>query len=66
MDVKDDAFLAKVQAREVSFTKGDMLKVRLLTRNWRDDGNLRSQNTVLKVLKVLHARPSTQGKLGLS
>ena len=66
VDVKDDAFLAKVQAREVSFTKGDMLKVRLLTRNWRDDGNLRSQNTVLKVLKVLHARPSTQGKLGLS
>jgi hypothetical protein len=65
VDVKDDPFLARIQNREISFAKGDVLKVRMHTRNWRDDGVIESQNTVMKVLDVLHATNPTQVEMSL-
>jgi hypothetical protein len=66
VNIKDDAFLHRIQEREISFTKGDVLKVRLVTRNWRDQGSLKSRNTVIKVLEVLRASNPIQRKLHLS
>lgn len=66
VDIRDDAFLEQVQSRRLAFAKGDVLKVRLLTRNWRDNGSLKSQNTILKVLDILRATNPKQSKLGLS
>jgi hypothetical protein len=66
VDVQDETFIERIQAREVSFTKGDVLKVRLLTRNWRERGSLKSQNTIIKVLDILRAQPPTQTKLAVS
>ena len=53
----------QVQAGEISFTEGDVLKVRLQTRNWRDADGLKSKHTVLKVLALLPARAPVQTRL---
>jgi hypothetical protein len=63
VDFEDESFIAQVQAGKIGFKKGDVLKVRLLTRNWRENGSLRTLNTVVKVLDILHANIPNQTPL---
>ena len=51
-DIADSKFLEQVEDHQVSFTKGDMFTVRLLTRTWDDGGTLRTRRTVLKVISI--------------
>jgi hypothetical protein len=63
VDFEDESFIADVQAGKIAFKKGDVLKVRLLTRNWRENGSLRTLNTVVKVLDILHSNVPDQTPL---
>lgn len=53
VDIEDQEFFQKVQSREFSFAKGDILRVRLHTRSWRDEKGLHTEHKVLKVLQVI-------------
>ena len=52
--IADESFLAQVEANEIQFTSGDILKVRLRTSQFRTTGGqLRSEYTVVAVLDHL-------------
>ena len=53
VDIEDQEFFQNVQSREVSFAKGDILRVRLHTRSWKDEKGLHTEHKVLKVLQVI-------------
>lgn len=49
--LRDQAFLDRVTSGAESFTKSDILRARLLTRQFRDrDGDLRTEHEILEVL----------------
>jgi hypothetical protein len=52
-DIVDDVFLAKVDSREISFTKGTVLKVRLRRKSVQTPIGLKSEYIVLKVVDVI-------------
>jgi hypothetical protein len=61
-DIEDDTFWERLQRREFSFAKGDILRVRMFVHTTRaEKGGLRSEYRILEVLEVIQA-PS-QGKL---
>lgn len=49
--MEDEAFNRKVEKGEVSFTNGDMLRVKLRIRQFVKDGKLASEYMVIKVLE---------------
>ena len=51
----DDEFLGRVNHNEVAFAKGDILRCRLLTEQWRTTESLRTEYTVLEVLEHISA-----------
>jgi hypothetical protein len=63
VDMQDDVLVGLVQKGEVSFRKGDVLRVRLRTRSWCDDNTLKSRNTVAKVLEIIPAKKPMQSAL---
>ncbi len=64
IDVEDEPFLNQVQEGKISFTKGDILRTRLVTETWRDDsGALRSRYVVKQVTEIVHARKPEQSAL---
>lgn len=60
-DVDDEAFLKRLGAREVSFTKGDILKVQMHSKSTRSSGGLKTQHRILRVLD--HKRSPQQASL---
>jgi hypothetical protein len=54
-DIEDETFFQRLQRREVSFGKGDVLKVEIRSRTWRTDRGLRTEHKVLGVLEVIPA-----------
>lgn len=55
-DMRDDVFLEKVAKRDITFGKGDALRVRLRSRTWRDPAKgIQSGAAVMEVLAVLPA-----------
>ena len=51
--MKDDAFLGRVERREISFAKGDILRMRLATKTYLSTGGLRTVHEVIEVLEVI-------------
>jgi len=52
--MQDHEFLARVERREISFTKGDVLRVEMHSRSYLSgDGNLRTENRIAHVLEVM-------------
>lgn len=49
--MKDPAFAQDLAERRVSFTKGDYLRVRLMTRQWLTDRGLKTEYEVVKVMQ---------------
>jgi hypothetical protein len=54
-DVEDSDFFDRVSKREISFGKGDVLEVILHTKTWREHGELKTENKVVKVNRVIPA-----------
>jgi len=53
VDIEDDDFFQKVQRREISFARGDILKVRIHTQTTRTEKGLKSTHKILKILEVV-------------
>ena len=51
----DKSFLGKIENKEISFTKGDLLKIKLLTKQTQTTGGLRTEYTITAVLEVIPA-----------
>ena len=51
--MQDANFLSRVKRREVSFYKGDILKLRVHSRSYISDGSLRTENKITQVLEVI-------------
>lgn len=54
--IKDSGFLVALDKGEVSFTKGDMLIVKLRTRQWQTEKGLKQEHEVVKVIKQQKAK----------
>lgn len=52
-DVEDDEFFQKVQGRQISFAKGDILKVRIHTQTLRTEKGLKTTHKIVKVLEII-------------
>lgn len=50
--IVDEGFLKRVDSGEISFTSGDMLKIRYIVRQSLKNGNLSSEYIVLEVLDI--------------
>ena len=61
--IADEEFQRKVQAHELTFGTGDILRVRLVTKKFRTATGLRSDVRVVKVLEIIPA--PRQGSLPL-
>jgi len=48
--ILDEEFLRKVNDNLISFSKGDLLQVRLRIKSWQSEGGLRTEYEVLEVL----------------
>lgn len=53
--VADEGFLERVDRNEERFGKGDLLRVRLSTKQWRSEGGLRAEHTVERVIEHIAA-----------
>ncbi len=52
--IKDEEFWEKLDRREITFAKGDNLKVEIQTKTFfNDDGKLQTENIILKVLEII-------------
>jgi len=54
-DMEDGNFLDKLDQRQISFTKGDVLKVRLYTKSLYTDSGLRTEYKIREVLEIMHS-----------
>ncbi len=54
-DVNDEAFFKQVQTRKIVFGRGDVVEVRLRTVSWRTPTGLKTDHSISKVLRVIHA-----------
>jgi hypothetical protein len=62
--IADEQFWNKVKDREFAFANGDVLRVRLWVRNWRDrDGKMHGESRVLQVIEVIAVKRLSQQKL---
>ncbi len=62
ISMKDETFLSKLYNRDISFSKGDVLKVRMTSRTSRfSDGSLHTDNTITEVIE--HIKPGMQRSL---
>lgn len=59
--IEDQAFLRRVQDNEVSFSKGDLLKVRMIRRQWLAGERMRTDHIIVDVLE--HRRAAVQIRL---
>jgi hypothetical protein len=50
VSVEDPAFVRAVQTGQEAFRKGDILQVRLQTRQWVEGGDLKAEHSIVKVL----------------
>ena len=57
-DIKDEAFIAKVEARELSFAKGDVLRCEVTTRQSLSGVSIKTEHEIFRVIK--HIQPSVQ------
>ncbi len=49
--IADRVFLERVDARQESFFKGDLLKCKIRTQQWQTESGLRTEHEVLKVVE---------------
>jgi len=63
--IEDEEFFKAMEERRVSFQAGDMLRVRIHSRQERSGDGLSTTHRVLKVLEVIHASPPTDQQLKL-
>jgi hypothetical protein len=61
--IEDDRFISQVDKNEISFSKGDILRVRLHKRQWLSGEDMKTEYTVKEVLS--HRKASVQLKLPL-
>lgn len=55
-DVEDELFVNKVAKRQIAFASGDVLRVKMRDKSWRDsEGKLNTDHVVLNVLMVIEA-----------
>jgi hypothetical protein len=52
--IADTAFRERVERGEVSFSRTDLLKIRLRTRQWRTEKGLHADYNVLEILEHVH------------
>lgn len=50
VSIEDPAFVSSVQAGREAFRKGDILNVKLQTRQWMEGNDLKAEHSILKVL----------------
>jgi hypothetical protein len=62
--IKDEAFLEKVSRSQIFFIRGDILRVRLLSRTSKTHDGLKTDYSVLEVLDIIH--PNEQLSLSAS
>lgn len=53
--ISDKNFISKVENSEISFSKGDILRVKLVTKQWKIAGGIETQYEIVKVLR--HENP---------
>lgn len=51
VSVEDSGFISKVQSGSEAFRKGDIMDVRLETRQWIENGDLRAEHAITQVFK---------------
>lgn len=61
--IEDTNFVHAVQAGTESFRKGDILHVKLQTRQWMEGGELKAEHSIVQVLN--HQNAPEQRKLFL-
>ena len=55
-DVEDDEFVERIAKRQIAFASGDVLRVKMRDKSWRDgEGKLNTDHLVTKVLRVIEA-----------
>ena len=54
-DMKDESFLSRIESRELTFGKGDVLECELTTRQELQNGSLKSENEIVRVIR--HIQP---------
>lgn len=59
--VMDNEFLRKVEQAEVSFTSGDILRVKLNKKQWLSNGTMKADYKIIEVLE--HRSAATQMKI---
>lgn len=65
-DMKDKAFLVKLDKKEVTFGKGDALKVKLASKTIRSLKGIKTENEILEVLEIYPSpRASAQAKFDI-
>ena len=64
--ISDYAFLNRVNQNQQSFSKGDILKVRLLKTVWQTSGGLKTEYTLLEVLEHKKAAQQISISFGVS
>lgn len=62
-DMMDQSFLRKVADQEISFAKGDILKVRIAYKSVRVDKELRTKYKILEVVEIFPAPRGRQMSL---
>ncbi len=63
VSIDDPEFVAKVQSREEVFGSGDHLKVTLRTRQWRENGEIKSSHSIIHVKEHIVREQSHQMRL---
>jgi hypothetical protein len=55
-DVEDEIFIDKIAKRQIAFASGDVLRVKMRDKSWRDsEGKLNTDHIVLNVLLMIEA-----------
>ena len=55
-DVDDDDFVEMVAKRQIAFASGDVLRVKMRDKSWRDaEGKLNTDHVVIEILQVIEA-----------
>ena len=53
VSIMDKEFLDRVDARKVSFYKGDLLKCKIRTTQWKSENGLKTEHEVLQVINLI-------------
>lgn len=60
VSISDDEFLEKVRTRQELFGNNDHLQVRMLTRQWLENGDLKTSHEIIEVINHLASEESKQ------